>query len=59
VSGYGRPAYFVYGKLFCCHRNRRRDALDPGTGERLDDVLMFRIARRDSGGLRPKMWGLL
>ena len=44
VSDDGRPAYFVHGKLFCCHRSRRRDALDPRTGERLDDVLMFRVA---------------
>jgi hypothetical protein len=40
----GRPAYLVHGKLFCCHRGRRRDAIDPQTGERLDDVLMFRVA---------------
>jgi hypothetical protein len=40
----GRPAYLVHGKLFCCHRGQRRDALDPHTGERLDDVLMFRVA---------------
>jgi hypothetical protein len=44
VSDDGRPAYFVHGKLFCCHRGRRRDAVDPHTGERLDDVLMFRVA---------------
>ena len=44
VSADGRPAYLVHGKLFCCHRSRRRDALDPGTGEPLDDVLMFRVA---------------
>jgi hypothetical protein len=44
VSDDGRPAYFVHGKLFCCHRGRRRDAVDPDTGERLDDVLMFRVA---------------
>ena len=25
VSRGGRPAYLVHGKLFCCHRNRRRD----------------------------------
>src|SRR5919204_4005600 len=43
VSADGRPAYLVHGKLFCCHRNRRRDAVDPDTGERLDDVLMFRV----------------
>ena len=44
VSDDGRPAYFAHGKLFCCHRNRRPDAIDPETGERLDDVLMFRVA---------------
>src|SRR5438552_5278754 len=43
VSADGRPGYLVHGKLFCCHRNRRRDAVDPQTGERLDDVLMFRV----------------
>ncbi len=44
VSDEGRPAYHVHGKLFCCHRSRRRDAVDPTTGDRLDDVLMFRVA---------------
>jgi hypothetical protein len=44
VSDDGRPAYFADGKLFCLHRSRRRDAVDPKTGERLDDVLMFRVA---------------
>jgi hypothetical protein len=44
VSDDGRPSYLVHGKLFCCHRSRRRDAIDPETGERLDDVLMFRVA---------------
>jgi hypothetical protein len=44
VSDDGRPAYFVHGKLFCFHRNRRPDAVDPETGERLADVLMFRVA---------------
>ena len=43
VSEDGRPSYLVHGKLFCCQRGRRRDALDPETGERLDDVLMFRV----------------
>jgi hypothetical protein len=46
LSEDGRPAYLVHGKLFCCHRGRRRDAIDPQTGERLDDVLMFRVADR-------------
>lgn len=44
VSADGRPAYSVHGKLFCIHRSRRPDAIDPETGERLDDVLMFRVA---------------
>jgi len=44
VSEDGRPAYLVHGKMYCFHRSRRRDAVDPGTGERLDDVLMFRVA---------------
>jgi hypothetical protein len=43
LSSDGRPAYLVHGKLFCCHRGRRRDAVDARTGERLDDVLMFRV----------------
>ena len=44
VSDDGRPAYHVHGKLYCFHRGRRRDAVDPETGERLGDVLMFRVA---------------
>jgi hypothetical protein len=40
----GRPRYQVNGKLFCIHRSRRPDAVDPETGERMDDVLMFRVA---------------
>ena len=42
----GRPAYYVHGKLFCFHRGRRPDAVD-AAGERLDDVLMFRVADLD------------
>jgi hypothetical protein len=33
----------VHGKAFILHRSRRPDAVDPETGERLDDVLMFRV----------------
>jgi len=44
VSEDHRPSYSVHGKLFCCQRGRRRDAVDSQTGERLDDVLMFRVA---------------
>ena len=44
LSDDGRPTYLVHGKFFCFHRSRRRDAIDPHTGERLDDVLVFRVA---------------
>src|SRR3954466_9825945 len=47
LSEDGRPAYKVHGKLFCLQRARRPDAVDPETGERLDDVLMFRVADLD------------
>lgn len=43
VSEDGRPAYAVHGKVFCFHRGLRRDAVDEH-GERLADVLMFRVA---------------
>jgi hypothetical protein len=43
----GRPSYLVHGKRFIIHRSRRPDAVDPETGERLDDVLMFRVADLD------------
>jgi hypothetical protein len=39
-----RPSYLVNGKMYCFHRSRRPDAVDPKTGERLADVLMFRVA---------------
>jgi hypothetical protein len=44
LSEDGRPEYRVHGKLYVCQRGRRKDAVDPETGERLDDVLMFRVA---------------
>jgi hypothetical protein len=47
LSADGRPEYLVHGKLFCCHRSRRKDAVDAATGERLDDVLMFRVPDLD------------
>src|SRR3954465_15721603 len=43
ASDDGRPSYSVHGKMFCLHRSRRPDAVDPETGERLADVLMFRV----------------
>jgi hypothetical protein len=44
VTEDGRPAYYVHGKMYCFHRGRRPDAVDPETGERMADVLMFRVA---------------
>jgi len=46
LSDDGRPAYKVHDKVFCFHRGRRPDAVD-ANGERLDDVLMFRVADLD------------
>jgi hypothetical protein len=43
LSDDGRPSYLVHGKWFCFHRRQRPDAVDPETGERLDDVLVFRV----------------
>jgi hypothetical protein len=43
----GRPRYLVHGKFFCFHRRPRPDAVDPETGERLDDVLVFRVEDLD------------
>src|SRR6201999_2278766 len=40
----GRPVYKVHGKMFCFHREPRPDAVDSETGERMDDVLAFRVA---------------
>jgi hypothetical protein len=47
VTDDGRPKYLANGKLFCIHRSRRPDAVDPETGERLADVVMFRVADLD------------
>jgi hypothetical protein len=43
----GRPHYRVHDKVFCCLRGQRPDAVDHATGERMDDVLMFRVADPD------------
>ena len=42
-----RPTYNVGGKFFCFHRKPRPDALDPDTGERLEDVLVFYVSDLD------------
>jgi hypothetical protein len=47
MSDDGRPSYHVHGKMYCFHRSRRPDAVDPATGERMADVLMFRVADLD------------
>ena len=47
VSDDGRPSYHVHGKMFCFHRGQRPDAIEPETGERMTDVLMFRVADLD------------
>jgi hypothetical protein len=52
VSDDGRPAYAVHGKAFAFHRSQRRDAVDPTTGELLDDVLMFRVGDLDEKQIR-------
>jgi hypothetical protein len=44
IADDGRPTYLVHGKFFCFHRRPRPDAVDPATGERMDDVLVFRVA---------------
>jgi hypothetical protein len=48
MSEDGRPSYLAHGKVFCFHRGRRPDAVDSETGERLDDVLMFRVDGADA-----------
>jgi len=40
----GRPTYLVHGKFFVFHRTQRPDAVDAETGQRMDDVLVFRVA---------------
>ena len=47
VSEDGRPSYLVHGKMYCFHRSRRPDAVDPASVERMADVLMFRVADLD------------
>src|ERR1700691_4486570 len=38
---HGNPVYMVGGKSFVFFRNPRPDAVDPGTGERYSDVIVF------------------
>ena len=38
-----RPAYSVRGKTFVFFRSQRPDAIDPDTGERMDDVICIHV----------------
>ena len=38
-----RPAYSVRGKTFVFFRSPRPDAIDPDTGERMDDVICIHV----------------
>jgi hypothetical protein len=40
-GSYGNPVYQVGGKSFIFFRNPRPDAIDPDTGERYPDVIVF------------------
>lgn len=40
----GKPVYQVGGKSFVYFRNPRPDAVDPDTGERYPDVIIFWVA---------------
>jgi len=48
VTDDDRPSYRVAGKLYCCHRRPRQDAVDASDGTMLNDVLMFRVADLDT-----------
>jgi hypothetical protein len=55
-----RPAFLVDRKLFCFHRTQRKDAIDPDTGERLNDVVVFRVANQEMKSMwlaaRPEVY---
>src|SRR3954466_7523454 len=51
VDAEGRPSYSVHGKTFSFHRSPRPDALDPETGERLEDLLVFWVDSLDEKDL--------
>ena len=43
-TSWGRPAYVVRKKSFLHFREPRPDAIDPDTGERMDDVIIISVA---------------
>ena len=46
-TSWGRPAYVVRKKSFLHFREPRPDAIDPDTGERMDDVIIVTVADQD------------
>jgi hypothetical protein len=44
----GRAVYQVSGRSFVFFRNPRPDAVDPETGERYDDVIVFWVAHEEA-----------
>ena len=46
-TSWGRPAYVVRKKSFVHFREPRPDAIDPDTGERMDDVIIVTVADQD------------
>lgn len=47
AGGGGNPVYQVGGRSFVFFRNPRPDAVDPATGERYDDVIVFWVESAD------------
>lgn len=47
TGGSGNPVYQVGGKSFVFFRTPRPDAVDPDTGERYDDVIVFWVPGED------------
>lgn len=43
-TSWNRPAYTVRGKAFVFFREPRPDAVDPDTGERMQDVIVVAVA---------------
>ena len=48
VAEGGRTVYQVSGRSFVFFRNPRRDAVDPETGERYDDVIVFWVESEEA-----------
>lgn len=47
-EGRGKVSYSVGGKSFLIFRNPRPDAVDPETGERYDDVIVFWVESEEA-----------